>query len=192
MNFFNTFRGRLLVILAFLLVATLGVQLYVNLKNRRENIRLREMQEQALVAGMALGANSMTSGDRLQDFVKREGQSFFDEKTTERIKDIIIINPQWQVWDSLSSEYLPTTDDNDETVFVNFSELTNLPPLLEGNRLGEDLKKFPNADINETDENDGEAHAFPLDTNQGRFYVCLLYTSPSPRDRTRSRMPSSA
>ena len=27
--------------------------------------------------------------------------------------------------------------------------------------------------------------SFPLD-------VCLLYTSPSPRDRTRSRMPSSA
>ena len=24
------------------------------------------------------------------------------------------------------------------------------------------------------------------------FEVCLLYTSPSPRDRTRSRMPSSA
>ena len=26
----------------------------------------------------------------------------------------------------------------------------------------------------------------------GEFEVCLLYTSPSPRDRTRSRMPSSA
>ena len=26
----------------------------------------------------------------------------------------------------------------------------------------------------------------------GTDYVCLLYTSPSPRDRTRSRMPSSA
>ena len=25
-----------------------------------------------------------------------------------------------------------------------------------------------------------------------RNYTCLLYTSPSPRDRTRSRMPSSA
>ena len=24
------------------------------------------------------------------------------------------------------------------------------------------------------------------------FNICLLYTSPSPRDRTRSRMPSSA
>ena len=26
----------------------------------------------------------------------------------------------------------------------------------------------------------------------GAYYICLLYTSPSPRDRTRSRMPSSA
>ena len=25
-----------------------------------------------------------------------------------------------------------------------------------------------------------------------RMWICLLYTSPSPRDRTRSRMPSSA
>ena len=27
---------------------------------------------------------------------------------------------------------------------------------------------------------------------QPTAYICLLYTSPSPRDRTRSRMPSSA
>ena len=27
---------------------------------------------------------------------------------------------------------------------------------------------------------------------EGQILVCLLYTSPSPRDRTRSRMPSSA
>ena len=29
-------------------------------------------------------------------------------------------------------------------------------------------------------------------TGSGRFNICLLYTSPSPRDRTRYRMPSSA
>ena len=28
--------------------------------------------------------------------------------------------------------------------------------------------------------------------NAGAYNACLLYTSPSPRDRTRSRMPSSA
>ena len=31
-----------------------------------------------------------------------------------------------------------------------------------------------------------------LDFFNGECYACLLYTSPSPRDRTRSRMPSSA
>ena len=38
---------------------------------------------------------------------------------------------------------------------------------------------------------------FASDSNEGikldfRFYTCLLYTSPSPRDRQKSRMPSSA
>mgnify|MGYP002682571793 CR=1 FL=1 len=28
--------------------------------------------------------------------------------------------------------------------------------------------------------------------DEGEVYTCLLYTSPSPRDRTRYRMPSSA
>ena len=32
----------------------------------------------------------------------------------------------------------------------------------------------------------------PLDILEGDYHPCLLYTSPSPRDRTRSRMPSSA
>ena len=31
-----------------------------------------------------------------------------------------------------------------------------------------------------------------LDGIVGNAWACLLYTSPSPRDRTRSRMPSSA
>ena len=31
-----------------------------------------------------------------------------------------------------------------------------------------------------------------LESEKIKIGVCLLYTSPSPRDRTRSRMPSSA
>ena len=34
--------------------------------------------------------------------------------------------------------------------------------------------------------------AIMLKDNHLKAYGCLLYTSPSPRDRTRSRMPSSA
>ena len=33
---------------------------------------------------------------------------------------------------------------------------------------------------------------FNILANQAQMDICLLYTSPSPRDRTRSRMPSSA
>ena len=36
------------------------------------------------------------------------------------------------------------------------------------------------------------ATRFSRQTNRLTLYNCLLYTSPSPRDRTRSRMPSSA
>ena len=31
-----------------------------------------------------------------------------------------------------------------------------------------------------------------IQTDQGKVLFCLLYTSPSPRDRQKSRMPSSA
>ena len=34
--------------------------------------------------------------------------------------------------------------------------------------------------------------SFMTDAEQQLYKLCLLYTSPSPRDRTRSRMPSSA
>ena len=37
-----------------------------------------------------------------------------------------------------------------------------------------------------------EGHDIILAENAGAARACLLYTSPSPRDRTRSRMPSSA
>ena len=33
---------------------------------------------------------------------------------------------------------------------------------------------------------------YPKDTLTNKYYGCLLYTSPSPRDATLSRMPSSA
>ena len=38
----------------------------------------------------------------------------------------------------------------------------------------------------------GSDYVVHLAAALGVFNICLLYTSPSPRDRTRSRMPSSA
>ena len=40
--------------------------------------------------------------------------------------------------------------------------------------------------------NERLAREFMIQGFDTTIYTCLLYTSPSPRDRTRSRMPSSA
>jgi hypothetical protein len=60
-------------------------------------------------------------------------------------------------------------------------------------RLYDYLKKI-NFDVIEFGEEFEYSYenVFDYDYNNGQFRVCLLYTSPSPRDRTRSRMPSSA
>src|ERR1041384_2387154 len=72
MNFFNTFRGRLLLILSFLLIATLGVQFYVNLVRQQENDNLRRMQEQALVAGITLGFTTIPLKDTPRVAIRRK------------------------------------------------------------------------------------------------------------------------
>ena len=174
MNFFNTFRGKLLIILAFLLIATLGVQFYLNFRTEQENDEVREIQGQALVDGITLGTTSLTSTDRLQDLVKREGQPFLDEKSAERIQDILVINPEWQISDSISDDYLPTEGENGEAKYLNLKDLTTLPPLMKSSRLGEDAAKFPNAGEANPDDADSEAHAIPVETSKGKYYLMVI------------------
>ena len=50
-------------------------------------------------------------------------------------------------------------------------------------------RKYYNKEFNEHKGKLRNRRAFCMRMRQ---YGCLLYTSPSPRDRTRSRMPSSA
>ena len=135
MTFLNTFRGRLLVILALLLVATLGVQYYLNLVTQEENNELREAQEQAIVAGIAVGFRSLTSQtDRVQDIMDEPGQTFLGETVRKRIKDIIVIDSNWLVTDAINPDYLPTTGVGDEVIYKRLMDLTELPPVMEGAR----------------------------------------------------------
>ena len=51
----------------------------------------------------------------------------------------------------------------------------------------------PRGDIDLLHRQSAETHLKALESRLEQHpYLCLLYTSPSPRDRTRSRMPSSA
>jgi signal transduction histidine kinase len=195
MNFFKTFRGRLLIVLAVLLVATLSVQYYLNLRTEDENESLREMQGQTLVAGFALGISSMSSDDRLQEIVKPPNKPFFfDERLRRHIKDILVIDNNWQVWDSLEDEYLPSTDDDGSPQYRSLKDLKDLPPLQDAERLGEDRQFFPNASDDSsatavTATEESEAHAIPIQTNQGRWYVMVLLTNDKSEAARRAARP---
>ncbi len=187
MNFFQTFRVRLLFILAILLIATLGVQYYLNLQNEYQNEHLREMQQQVLVAGVSLGFNGLSSSDRMRDFIKREDQAF-DEKTINRIKDIIVINKDWEVYDSLNENYLPTQNEQKETIYKKLQDITDLPPLVNADRLGSDRNRFPNAE-NIAQISDSEAHAIPIETDQGRWYVMIILKTDKKETFQRAAQP---
>ncbi|MBS1796942.1 MAG: HAMP domain-containing protein [Acidobacteria bacterium] len=190
MKFLNTFRARLLIILIVLLIATLFFQYYLNLRTQEENNRLREKQEQALVAGFALGTVGITTTDYLSDLVKREDQTFFDEQINERIQDIIVINQKWQITDSLNNdELVPTVGANKEAVYKNLADVKNLPPLIESKRLGADFAKFPNATFDTDAETDGEAHVIPVDTSKGRWYVMVILKSDKKESAQRAARP---
>ncbi|MFZ0748939.1 MAG: hypothetical protein WAM70_06225, partial [Pyrinomonadaceae bacterium] len=70
----NSFRVRLLLLLALLLVVTVSVQYYVNLRAVRSNKQFMVQQQQAIMAGVALGVNSISSGEYLVD-MRREANS---------------------------------------------------------------------------------------------------------------------
>jgi signal transduction histidine kinase len=173
MNFFTTFRGQLLLILAIMLIATLGLQYYLNLISQDENDALRETQEQTLVAAFALGFASITTEQRISDLVEQPGRSL-DDAARERIKDIITIDNQWRITDSLNPDYMPDYDENENVVYRKITDVTDLPPLMEGSRLGTDLQYFPNRASEDGGGSEDEAHAIPIETSQGRWYVMVL------------------
>ena len=188
MEFFNTFRGRLLVILLVLIMATLGVQYYLNYLTQQENIELRDAQAQALVDGLALGTAGLTSDEEfLADLIARPGQTYVDDESRARIIDVIIIDNQWRVSDSLNENLVPTRDEDGTTQYRMLSELTDLPPLMEGTRLGDDINQFPNrkADKNRNDE----AHVIPIDTSRGRWFVMVLLRNDKAEAYWRAAQP---
>lgn len=190
MKFSNTFRGRLLLILALLLVATLGVQYYLNLVMQNENEDLRETQDQAITASIALGFASITSDSRVQELIAQPDQTFFEDRAKERVQDIIIIDNNWQITDSLNPDYLPTaTDDAGKAINKNLKDVTGLPPLKEGRRLGDDLKNFPNGQVVASRTQSGEAHAIPIETSFGRWYVMVLLKNDSSEAVWRAARP---
>jgi signal transduction histidine kinase len=172
---FASFRVRLLLVLAALLVATLGVQYYLNLRTARANRQMREQQQQALRAGVALGAKGISSPDSLVDIVPRNNPMF--DPQTGRVTNIVIVDEQWRVIDNLDPKYFPKVNPDKSYQYYQLKDMTTLPPLVTD--VGEDKQFFPSSSSNDDDPR-GESHAVAVETVKGRWYVIVALRS----DRT--------
>ena len=92
--------------------------------------------------------------------------------------------------DERSSEFINGFLDS----WLNLRDIGNLPPPRPSNRdyyaenLPDSMKQEARLFFQQLLQNNGPV----TDFLEADYTYCLLYTSPSPRDRTRSRMPSSA
>jgi signal transduction histidine kinase len=170
----SSFRVRLLAVLAVLLVATLGTQYFLNLRAARNSRRLREQQQQALIAGVALGVKGISSKPRLVELVTLESSPLFDQQTG-RVANVVVINNDWVVSDSLDLELLKV---NGEYAKRHLHELTSLPPVINLNQLPqEDRARFPVTAANPSTSVSAESHAFAIETEKGRWYVIVVLKS---------------
>lgn len=189
MDFLKTFRGKLLLILAFMLVASLSVQYYLNIIVQRENEELRDEQSKASSAGFQAGFYSLTGSERLIDLIDQPNQTLLDESALDRILDILIIDNEWRISDSLNRDHLPTAGLDDEIIYKKLADIKDLPPLIKTRRLDEDLSHFPNADYDDERPGNNEAHAVPIETSKGRWYVMVLLKNDRSEAAQRAARP---
>ncbi|GAB5855506.1 hypothetical protein JMUB7535_26690 [Staphylococcus aureus] len=79
-------------------------------------------------------------------------------------------------------EYLGKKDELPQSVYANTSDTNKF----------KDVTKEMNGKLSVQDNGSYSLNLDKLDKTYVIHYTCLLYTSPSPRDMRRSRMPSSA
>ena len=147
-----------------------------------------------------MSSNIEDSKDWLIHIGERVSLSFEDSSLSQDSKDILTAKLLFHDTDSKNSK----------TIYLNFSEIENKVWI----QIGENLRVYGEK---KNDNSSEEELIFKLDrlmiedlvnqkmlyaginhpkynikTKEVDLFTCLLYTSPSPRDRQKSRMPSSA
>ncbi|HYW70136.1 MAG TPA: HAMP domain-containing sensor histidine kinase [Pyrinomonadaceae bacterium] len=173
----NSFRVRLLLLLAALLVLTLAAQYYVNLRTARTNTRFMIDQREAILAGVSLGVKALNSNkylDQLQDEAK---QPLLGAQNG-RVKNVLIVDDDGNIEDSLDKNQSPQVNPDKTTRYVRVKEIS-LPPLNSAGGPLSDDTPLPEG-MNVVPENRaGSAGAFyfPVETDKGRHYVIVLLDS---------------
>jgi|ERR1043166_2219840 signal transduction histidine kinase len=173
---FNSFRARLVLLLVVLLGLTLGVQYYVNLRSVQRNARMLVEQEQAIMAGVALGVNSISSNKYL-DEIRNSVHEPLLEEPNGRVRNVLVVNSNGDVVDSLSKDYAPEKNPGSPLSYKKIMDVP-LPPLKSAVELP-DESQLPPEWLAAALAQSGEPGAFyfPVGTQQGRLYIIVVLGS---------------
>ena len=178
LNLIYSFRVRFLLVLAALLVMTLGLQYYLNLLAEQNNARVIAEQEQAIMVGVALGLNSLSSGEYLVDLHKRARQPLLDEQAG-RVTNILVVDDKGRILDSLKN-YNPAQEEDGSLRYFQLQDIEHqLPPLINALEFTGDNTDLPQASNDRPRVRAGAPRAIPIpiETEKGTRYLIVVLGS---------------
>jgi signal transduction histidine kinase len=170
----HSFRVRLLLLLAALLMLTLAVQYYVNLRSVRSNTQFIVEQQRAIMAGVALGVNSISSGLYLDQMRDQATQPLLGEQS-DRVKNVLIVDDQGNIKDSLDKNQIPQQNPDKSIRHVKVKDIS-LPLLMSAVELPSENSPLPEGMTIGRHSTAG-AFYFPVETTNGRRYVIVVLGS---------------
>lgn len=174
----NSFRVRLLLLLAAVLMLTVGVQYYVNLRSVRTNTQFIVEQQQAIMAGVALGVNSLSSERYLDQMRDQAKQPLLGEQG-ERVRNVLIVDNEGNIKDSLDRNQIPKMNPDKSIAYVKVKDIS-LPPLRSAVDLPEENPALPEGMVvRQRGGGASGAYYFPVETTNGRRFVIVQLGSDS-------------
>ncbi len=173
----QSFRARLLLLLALMLGLTLGIQYYFNLRTVRANARMIIEQEQAIMTGIALGLESLQSDQYLDEIIGSLREPLLNDRNV-RVKNILVVDDDGNVRDSIIPEFNPREREDKTTRYVQFKDI-QLLPLRSAVQFRNEHEQLPAWIPPSTNVDFGEAGAFyfPVQTDKGRRFIIVVLDS---------------
>jgi signal transduction histidine kinase len=176
---FNTFRVRLLLVLATLLIATLGVQFYLNRREERRVALTIAKQEQALAASVALALESLPQKYKYLDDIDREHKVPLRQEHPS-VMNVLVVRDDGRIDDSLDPAYKPRTLADDSVHYSYLFEIRLPKRVVEsGGQGSEDIARLLPASSTSGSPVAGEPRTFPipLRTDKGVNYIIIVLGS---------------
>jgi signal transduction histidine kinase len=153
---------------------TLSVQYYVNLRSVRSNTRFIVEQQQAIMAGVTLGVNSISSGLYLDQMRDQAKQPLLAEQAG-RIENVLIVDEEGNIKDSLIKNQIPQQNSDKSIRYVRVKDIS-LPLLKSAVELPSENTPLPEGmTIGRTST--AGAFYIPVETDKGRRYVIVVLGS---------------